>query len=168
MTAGARAPYSAVVGTIVFTICVPGTVIGLGPFLLSRWTFQPPFLGSMVTRWLGTALLVVAAPVFFDFLVRFVREGHGTPAPVAPPQRLVVGGVFRRVRNPGYLAVLSLLVGQALLFGSLAVLAYAAVVAVAFHLFVVLYEEPTLRRQFGAEYEAYCRDVPRWLPRRGG
>jgi protein-S-isoprenylcysteine O-methyltransferase Ste14 len=104
-------------------------------------------------------------PVFFDFVLRFVREGRGTPAPVAPTVQLVVGGTFRYVRNPGYVAVVSLLVGQALLFGSGAVLLYALAVAVAFHAFVILYEEPTLRRQFGAEYEAYCRKVPRWLPR---
>jgi protein-S-isoprenylcysteine O-methyltransferase Ste14 len=93
-------------------------------------------------------------------------RGRGTPAPIAPTEHLVVGGPFRWVRNPGYVAVVSLVVGQALVFGSGAVLAYAAVLAVGFHLFVVLYEEPTLRRQFGEEYEAYCREVPRWFPRR--
>ena len=77
-----------------------------------------------------------------------------------------MGGPFRWVRNPGYIAVVSLVVGQALLFGSGAVLAYAAFLALAFHLFVVFYEEPTLRAQFGEEYDAYCRAVPRWLPRR--
>lgn len=163
-----RAPHSAVVGTIVFTICVPGTVVVLTPYLLTGWVPAPPLLGQAPTRWAGALLLVVAAPVFFDFVTRFVREGHGTPAPIAPTEHLVVGGPFRRVRNPGYVSVVAMIAGQGLLFGSRVVLAYAAALAVAFHLFVLLYEEPTLRRQFGAEYDEYCRRVPRWLPRRRG
>src|SRR5262249_19139083 len=102
---------------------------------------------------------------FAAFNLRFVVEGRGTPAPIAPTEHLVVGGPFRWVRNPGYIAVIALLLGQALLLGSSAVLAYATVVALGFHLFVVFYEEPTLRRQFGAEYETYCHAVPRWIPR---
>jgi protein-S-isoprenylcysteine O-methyltransferase Ste14 len=162
----ADAERRALLGTIIFTLTIPGTVIVLVPYLLTGWNLRPPFLGIEATRSLGGALIVLAAPLFFRFLAGFVREGHGTPAPIAPPQHLVVGGPFRWVRNPGYVAVVSLVVGQALLFGSGAVLAWAAFLAVAFHLFVVLYEEPTLRRQFGEEYEAYCREVPRWLPRR--
>jgi protein-S-isoprenylcysteine O-methyltransferase Ste14 len=162
----ADAERRALLGTIVFTLTIPGTVIVLVPYLLTGWNLRPPFLGIEATRSLGGALIVLAAPLFFRFLAGFVREGHGTPAPIAPPQHLVVGGPFRWVRNPGYVAVVSLVVGQALLFGSRAVLAWAAFLAVAFHVFVVLYEEPTLRRQFGEEYEAYCREVPRWLPRR--
>jgi len=163
-----RAPHSAVVGTIAFTICVPGTVVVLVPYLLTHWVSQPPLLGWAATRWAGAVLLVVAAPVFFDFVTRFVREGHGTPAPIAPTEHLVVGGPFRRVRNPGYVSVVSMILGQGLVFASRAVLVYAAALAVAFHLFVLLYEEPTLRRQFGAEYDEYCRRVPRWLPRLRG
>jgi protein-S-isoprenylcysteine O-methyltransferase Ste14 len=154
------------VGTVLFVVFVPGTVVVYVPYRLCRWVVGPPFLGVAVTRWVGAALIVCALPVFFDFVVRFVRDGRGTPAPIAPTQHLVVRGTFRYVRNPGYIAVVSLLVGQALLFGSTAVLLYAAVVAGTFHAFVLLYEEPTLRRQFGMEYEAYCRTVPRWLPRR--
>ena len=153
------------VGTVLFVLCVPGTVVVYVPYTLTRWTLAAPFLGSNVGRWLGAALIVGALPIFFDFVQRFVREGEGTPAPIAPTRRLVVGGSFRYVRNPGYIAVVSLLVGQALLFGSVAVLLYALMVALCFHIFVVAYEEPTLRRQFGAEYEAYCRTVRRWLPR---
>ena len=156
----------ALVGTIAFTLVVPGTVIVLIPYLLTGWNLRPPFLGIEATRSLGGALIVLAAPLFFRFLAGFVREGHGTPAPIAPPEHLVVGGPFRWVRNPGYVAVVSLVVGQALLFGSGAVLAWAAFLALAFHAFVVFYEEPTLRRQFGTEYDAYCREVPRWFPRR--
>ena len=152
----------AALGTAVFTLVVPGPVVGLVPYLLSGWR-----LASCVSqRVLGVLLILAALPVFVAFLVRFVREGIGTPAPIAPTERLVVGGPFERVRNPGYAAVVGLVVAQALLFASPAVAAYAVLLALGFHLFVVLYEEPALRRRFGAEYEAYCRRVPRWLPRR--
>ena len=162
----ADAERRALLGTIIFTLTIPGTAIVLVPYLLTGWNLRPPFLGIEATRSLGGALIVLAAPLFFRFLAGFVREGRGTPAPIAPTQHLVVGGPFRWVRNPGYVAVVAVVVGQALRFGSGAVLAWAAFLAVAFHLFVVFYEEPTLRRQFGQEYEAYCREVPRWLPRR--
>jgi protein-S-isoprenylcysteine O-methyltransferase Ste14 len=154
------------IGTIVFVLVMPGSIVVYIPLFLSRWRLQPPFFGCAAVRWLGAVLIVSALPVFIDFLVRFVREGRGTPAPVAPPTQLVVSGSFRYVRNPGYVAVLGLLLGQALFFGSQAILLYVPVVALAFHLFVLLYEEPTLRRQFGATYEAYCLQVPRWIPRR--
>ncbi len=160
-----RPPLRAIIGTIVFTIVVPGTVGLLVPYWLTGWHFRAPFLGTEVTRWLGALLIAAALPFFGAFLSRFVTEGHGTPAPIAPPERLVVGGPFRYVRNPAYVCAVSIVAGQGLLFGSWAVLVYAAFLAVGFHLFVVLYEEPTLRTQFGAEYEAYCRAVPRWLPR---
>jgi protein-S-isoprenylcysteine O-methyltransferase Ste14 len=153
----------ALVGSIAFVALVPGSVVGLVPWILSGWRLGPPFLGTELTRWTGVALMVAATPLFVS---RFVSEGHGTPAPVAPPQHLVVGGPFRYCRNPGYVAVVALIVGQALLFASPAVLVYATCLAVGFHLFVVLYEEPTLRRTFGAEFDAYCRRVPRWIPRR--
>jgi protein-S-isoprenylcysteine O-methyltransferase Ste14 len=161
-----RPPWQAVVGTIVFVALVPLNVVVVIPRLVTGWRFDPPLLGVPATRWVGAALLVVGFPVFWSFIVRMVQEGHGTPAPVAPTRRLVVGGAFRWVRNPGYIGVVSMAVGQALLFGNRPLVAYAACLALGFHLFVVLYEEPTLRRQFGADYEAYCRRVSRWLPRR--
>jgi protein-S-isoprenylcysteine O-methyltransferase Ste14 len=155
----------AALGTLLFTLLVPGTVVGLVPYWLTGHRLAPPLLGVAATRWLGALLFLAGLPVFVGFLLRFVREGRGTPAPVAPTERLVVGGAFRFVRNPGYLGVLALVAGQGLWFGSAAVLAYAAALAVGFHLFVVLYEEPTLSRHFGADYEAYRARVPRWLPR---
>ena len=148
-------------GTIVFVTLLPGSVIVLIPYLLCGWHLAE----AAALRWAGTCLLLLALPIFVDFLVRFVREGHGTPAPVAETQRLVVSGPFRYVRNPGYVGVLGLIVGQSLLFASPAVLGHAAIMALAFHLFVVLYEEPHLRQKFGTEYEEYQRRVPRWLPR---
>lgn len=160
-----RPPRGAYLGTIVFTVVVPGSVVGLVPYLISRWQLRPPLFGLGATRWIGLAMFVIGVPAFADFLARFVREGHGTPAPIAPTRRLVVGGVYRHVRNPAYIAVVVMLLGQALFFGNLDVLEYAFVVAIGFHLFVILYEEPTLRRTFGRDYEDYCVSVPRWIPR---
>jgi protein-S-isoprenylcysteine O-methyltransferase Ste14 len=114
---------------------------------------------------LSALLLVAGAIVLVDAFVRFVVEGIGTPAPVAPTQRLVVGGLYRHVRNPMYLAVGATIVGQALLLGRPILLLYAVAFAVVVLVFVRGYEEPTLAQQFGAEYEEYRRAVPGWRPR---
>lgn len=103
--------------------------------------------------------------VLLEASARFAWQGLGTPAPIYPTERLVVSGAYRHVRNPMYLAVLAIILGQAAMFGSSALLAYGAAVAVAFHLFVVLYEEPTLRRSFPEDYRRYAAHVRRWLPR---
>ncbi|MBI3769742.1 MAG: isoprenylcysteine carboxylmethyltransferase family protein [Deltaproteobacteria bacterium] len=138
------------------------TVIVYVPHVLTHWELRPPlFPGARVA---GIALFLAGLPLFVAFNLRFVREGEGTPAPIAPTRRLVVGGPFRYVRNAGYLAVLALVAAQGFFFGSGLVLAYAAALFVLFHGFVLLYEEPTLRRRFGGEYDAYCRQVPRWIP----
>lgn len=163
--ARAAAMRRAAIGTAIFVLLVPGTVVGFVPYVLTGWRIGPPLGGWSVLRWVGVALLIAGLPVFVSFIGGFVREGLGTPAPIAPPRHLVVGGVFRYVRNPGYVAVLAMLLGQGLLFGSRAMLVYAAVMALGFHVFVVLYEEPTLRQQFGAEYDEYSAAVPRWIPR---
>jgi len=114
---------------------------------------------------LGLALAAAGAIVLLHAFARFVVEGVGTPAPVAPTQRLVVGGSYRYVRNPMYLAVLSLIVGQALLLGRLILVLYAAALWIVFAAFVHWYEEPTLGRRFGAQYQAYRQAVPGWRPR---
>jgi protein-S-isoprenylcysteine O-methyltransferase Ste14 len=115
---------------------------------------------------LGVLLLVPGVVALVAAFVRFVVEGLGTPAPVAPTERLVVGGLYRYVRNPMYLAVEAIIIGQALLLGQPALLVYAAAIGVAFAAFVRWYEEPALERQFGEQYEAYRRAVPAWWPRR--
>jgi protein-S-isoprenylcysteine O-methyltransferase Ste14 len=106
--------------------------------------------------------------VLTSAFLRFVREGAGTPAPVAPTERLVVGGLYRYVRNPMYLAVLAIIVGQGLAFANPRLLAYALAVWVAFAAFVKLYEEPTLKRRYGEQYEEYRRAVRAWWPRLRG
>lgn len=155
----------AAVGTIVFVLLVPGTIIVIVPWLLSGWKIADPFLGWTGTRWIGFALVILGVPIVAQAMVRFVREGLGTPAPLLPTERLVVTGPYRYVRNPMYIGVLSMIAGQSLICGSSAVLVYALCVAAAFHVFVLLYEEPTLRRRFGAQYESYARQVRRWRPR---
>jgi protein-S-isoprenylcysteine O-methyltransferase Ste14 len=99
--------------------------------------------------------------VLLDSFARFALQGLGTPAPIFPTRHLVVSGLFRYVRNPMYVAVLSLILGQGLLFGSVRVLEYGIAVWVAFYFFVLIYEEPTLRRSYGHEYEEFCANVPR-------
>jgi protein-S-isoprenylcysteine O-methyltransferase Ste14 len=114
----------------------------------------------------GEALLATGAVVLVHAFLRFVVEGVGSPAPIAPTRQLVVVGSYRYVRNPMYLAVVAVIIGQALLLGQPGLLGYAAAVGGGTAAFAHGYEEPTLQRQFGAQYEAYRRAVPAWWPRR--
>jgi protein-S-isoprenylcysteine O-methyltransferase Ste14 len=140
---------AAILGSGVFMVIAPGSIAVLFPYWICRWQMAPPLLGFIAFRALGALLICVGFPVLIDSFYRFAAEGLGTPAPVAPPTRLVVGGLYRYVRNPMYVAVSSLVVGQGVLFGSIQVLKYGVLVIVGFHLFVLLYEEPTLRDKFG-------------------
>jgi protein-S-isoprenylcysteine O-methyltransferase Ste14 len=114
----------------------------------------------------GVLVLAGGVGVLLHAFVRFVVEGLGTPAPVAPPQRLVVGGLYRYVRNPMYLAVAAIIIGQAAVLGRPGLLLYALAFGAVVVGFVRGYEEPVLSRRFGAEYAAYRRAVPGWWPRR--
>jgi protein-S-isoprenylcysteine O-methyltransferase Ste14 len=156
---------TAATGSAVFFLLAPGIVAGVIPWWLTRWEMRVPFFDGAATRALGALLIVVAAPVLVSAFVRFVVEGVGTPAPVAPTERLVVGGLYRYVRNPMYLAVLAIIAGQALVLGQRPLVTYALVVCVFFAVFVKVYEEPTLRRRYGEQYDAYRRVVPGWIPR---
>jgi protein-S-isoprenylcysteine O-methyltransferase Ste14 len=158
----------AVVGSLAFLLLAPGTAAGLVPWWLSRWEQGPPLLGLRALRPAGAALILLGAGALLDSFCRFALRGVGTPAPVLPPGRLVVTGLYRHVRNPMYVAVVALILGQALLLGSAGVLGYGTGLSFVFHLFVVGYEEPRLGRTFGAEYEAYRANVPRWIPRLRG
>ncbi len=110
-------------------------------------------------------MILAGLPILLDSFVRFAVEGLGTPAPVFPTKHLVVTGWYRYVRNPMYVAVVSTILGQALLFGNIGVLEYGALVWLSFHLFVLGYEEPRLRATFGEEYRQFRANVPRWIPR---
>src|SRR5918993_2007068 len=158
---------TAAVGSAVFFVLAPGAVGGLIPWLLTGgWQVREPLpYYCAPVRVLGGVLLVAGLIALVRAFVRFVVEGFGTPAPVAAPQHLVVGGVYRYVRNPMYVAVLAAIVGQSFLLGRLGLLLYAGVTWVAVAAFVRFYEEPTLTSRFGADYEAYRRAVPAWWPR---
>ena len=156
----------AALGTALFLVVAPGIVAGVGPWLVSGWQFETPFEGWLPFRLLGGALIAAGAVALLHSFARFVSEGLGTPAPVAPTRTLVVGGLYRYLRNPMYVAVGGLIVGQALLFGRLDLLIYAVAFFLLVAAFVRVYEEPLLAAQFGAEYEAYRRGVPGWWPRR--
>jgi protein-S-isoprenylcysteine O-methyltransferase Ste14 len=157
----------ALLGSAVFLVIAPGTLAVYVPWTFTRWRLAPPLLGFFPLRVVGGLMMAAGLPVLLDSFARFAIQGLGTPAPVAPPQHLVVTGLYRYVRNPIYVAVSSLIFGQGLLFGSVSLLEYGLVVWLAFFAFVVLSEEPTLRGKFGKEYEDYCARVPRWLPRLG-
>src|SRR5215218_9925307 len=144
----------AAVGSAVFFALAPGVVAGVVPWWLTGWDAGPAWTGLRV---LGALVTAAGAAVLVHAFARFVSEGIGTPAPVAPTQHLVVGGLYRWVRNPMYLAVVSCAGGQAGVFGRPVLLVYAAALLVLFVSFVRLYEEPTLTLQFGPEYEAYRR-----------
>jgi protein-S-isoprenylcysteine O-methyltransferase Ste14 len=156
---------TAAIGSAVFFVMAPGVVAGVVPWWLTGWRLQNPTPYWGPVRVLGAVLVIAGLIVLVQAFARFVGEGLGTPAPVAPPQRLVVGGFYRYVRNPMYVAVLAIIVGQALVFGQLSLLWYAGIAWLAVAAFVHWYEEPTLARQFGAAYQAYRRAVPAWLPR---
>jgi protein-S-isoprenylcysteine O-methyltransferase Ste14 len=154
----------AAVGSSAFFALGPGMVAGVIPWKLTRGRVGLSLPGGMPVRVAGGVLVAGGAAVLIHAFARFVVEGLGTPAPVAPPQHLVTGGLYRRVRNPMYLAVGAAIVGQAALFGQPVLLLYAAGVTVIVVAFVRYYEEPTLARTFGAEYEEYRRNVPAWWP----
>ena len=155
----------AAIGSAVFFVLAPGVVMGLVPWLLTGWRVRDPLPFWAPVRVVGAALVVAGAAVMAQAFVRFVVEGLGTPAPVAAPDRLVVGGLYRYVRNPMYVAGLAAIVGQVMLLGQFGLLLYAAAVGVASFAFVHFHEEPALRSRFGEPYERYLREVPGWWPR---
>jgi len=150
-------------GAALFFILAPGSVAGLMPYLLTRWRVetQPP----IAVRITGGFLIAIGVASVLESFVRFVVRGRGTPAPAAPPTRLVVSGQYRHVRNPMYVALVASVLGQALVLGSRGLVAYAGLLLVLFHLRVTTYEEPKLAEEFGAQFGAYRASVPRWLPR---
>ena len=152
----------AALGSVLFLVIAPGTVAGLLPWLITGWKSSDPWVGFQL---LGAGLIVAGVGVLLHAFARFALEGIGTPAPVAPTEQLVIGGLYRYVRNPMYLAVGATIVGQALLLGQAILLAYALVFMAAVAAFVKLYEEPTLSERFGSQYEEYRHAVPGWWPR---
>ncbi|HEX7322816.1 MAG TPA: isoprenylcysteine carboxylmethyltransferase family protein [Mycobacterium sp.] len=155
---------TAAVGSAVFFVVAPGTFAGLIPWLITHGESHPPVPYWVVAQVIGVLLICVGLVPPVSAFVEFAKAG-GTPMPIAPPRQLVVSGFNRYIRNPMYFGLLLVIIGQALLFGSLGLLAYATLAWLTVAAFVRWYEEPTLARQFGADYEAYRRAVRAWLPR---
>jgi protein-S-isoprenylcysteine O-methyltransferase Ste14 len=152
----------AIAKTLIFTVLVPGTVAGYVPWRLRG--HATPVAGA--EEWMALAIIAVGIAIYlYTAFWGFALICGGTPAPIAPTKILVVRGLHRFVRNPMYIGVALVIGGQALLFRSLHIAIYMACMLVTAHLFVIFYEEPTLRRQFGEEYERYRASVPRWIPK---
>lgn len=150
-----------IVKTLIFTVVMPGTVGLYIPQALKGNSAALP----LPFRWIGAVLFLCGAAIYFWCAWDFVSKGLGTPFPLDAPRVLVVKGLYRFTRNPMYVGVLSAIWGQALYYGSRSIVIYSCAVLAAFYTFVCLYEEPTLRRFFGSQYDDYCRRVPRWLVR---
>jgi protein-S-isoprenylcysteine O-methyltransferase Ste14 len=153
----------AAAGSAVFLVIAPGVVAGLVPWWLTQW--QTGAANPVPVRIAGVVLTGAGAAVLLGAFAQFVIQGKGTPAPPVPTEQLVVRGLYRYVRNPMYLAVLAVIIGQAMLLGRPVLLGYAAVVGIGFIAFVHGYEQPALTRRYGTQYEAYRRAVPGWWPR---
>lgn len=151
-----------ILNTILFTVFVPGTVLILVPLWLLHGFARPP-VGPV--PWLGGMVIVIGAAIYFRCAWEFAVRGLGTPAPIAPTKFLVTTALHQYVRNPMYIGVFGVILGEAIAFRSAVLFAYIAFLCVPVELFVVFYEEPTLRRQFGESYDEYRRTVPRWIPR---
>jgi protein-S-isoprenylcysteine O-methyltransferase Ste14 len=156
---------TAILGSALFFVVAPLLLAGFVPWWITRWELAPTWSGSELIRVAGAMLIAAGAPGLVDSFARFALQGLGTPAPVAPTRTLVVTGLYRYVRNPIYISVASVILGQALLLCDGRLLVYGALFWLACHVFVVVYEEPTLLRTFGSEYEVYRANVRRWLPR---
>ena len=147
---------------IVFTLVVPG----LGAVLLPWWVVSDDWRLPSPVVWPALAVIIAGLGLYAWCVSTFAVVGRGTPGPWDPPRALVMSGPYAWVRNPIYLAALTVVLGEAWLFKSASLVEYAAEMAVVVHLFVVGYEEPVLRRLFGASYVEYKARVHRWLPRR--
>ena len=148
--------------SLLFLIIAPGLVAGYIPLALLR---KGPQIDTGLFVNLAFPLWLLGGSILLWSFWNFLQEGRGTPAPIDPPKELVVTGFYRCVRNPMYVGILLILIGYFLWFGFWSLLIYAIFVFIVTHLFVTLYEEPTLQRKFGASYEEYLEQVPRWIPR---
>jgi protein-S-isoprenylcysteine O-methyltransferase Ste14 len=148
--------------SFLFLIIAPGTVAGYIPLALLR---RGPQIETGVLAYLAFPFWAIGLSILLWSFWNFLAQGRGTPAPIDPPKELVAVGFYRYVRNPMYVGIFLILLGHFLWFKYLWLLVYLGVVFLFFHLFVTLYEEPTLKRKFSASYENYLKKVPRWIPR---
>ena len=159
-----RSALSLTLSSLLWTILLPGVVAGYVP-----WTFfglrDTVVDLSRPGQLLGLSIILAGAALLAACIFEFARSGRGTLSPVDPPKHLVVRGLYRYVRNPMYLAVTAILLGEVMLMRSGALAVYWLIWFAVVNAFVIGYEEPTLRAEFGASYEAYMRTVGRWIPR---
>ena len=146
--------------SLLFLVVAPGMVAGYIPLALLR---RGPQIETGIVAWLAFPLWLIGAVILLWSFWNFLAQGRGTPAPIDPPKELVAVGFYRYTRNPMYVGVLLVIIGHVLWFGFWNLLIYTVVIFLAFNTFVAYYEEPTLRKKFGAAYEDYCRQVPRWF-----
>lgn len=149
-------------GSLLFLILAPGMVAGYIPLALLRHGSQ---LETGIFSYLAFPLWLIGAVILLWSFWNFLAQGRGTPAPIDPPKEMVATGFYRYVRNPMYVGVLAIIIGHFLWFKYWNLLIYAVIVFLAFHAFVTYYEEPNLKKRFGASYENYLRQVPRWIPK---
>jgi protein-S-isoprenylcysteine O-methyltransferase Ste14 len=152
-------------GSSLFFALAPGIVAGVVPWALTSWTVRYGSGWWAPVQAVGAVVVAAALVVLVQAFARFVREGRGTPAPVAPTERLVVGGLYRHVRNPMYVAVVGAILGQALLLGQPVLVAYGCVAGAGMAAFARWHEEPVLAARYGDEYATYRRNVRGWVPR---
>jgi protein-S-isoprenylcysteine O-methyltransferase Ste14 len=150
--------------TVLFSVLVPGTVVGVVPYLLLTYGPEIPAVDFGGMRYIGIVPLAGGLLFYLASAWNFVEQGKGTPAPIDPPKLLVSSGPYRFVRNPMYVGGVLILLGEAIFCTSILLLVYLCFIWLTFHLFIVFYEEPHLRKVFGTEYEEYCRNVGRWVP----
>lgn len=155
---------TAALGSAAFFVVAPGTFAGLGPWLITRWEVPGATGFGRALQAVGALLIVVGLIPPVHAFIEFARAG-GTPMPIAPTERLVVTGFNRYIRNPMYAGLITAILGQALLFDSVALVLYAVIGWIVTASFVRWYEEPTLVRTYGEQYERYRRGVPAWVPR---
>ena len=149
------------VKSLLFLVVAPGIVAGYIPLVLLR---NSPQIETGIFAYLAFPLWLIGTIILLWCFWDFIQKGKGTPAPIDPPKELVATGFYRYVRNPMYVGVLIIIVGHIFWFKTIWMAAYAVIIFLAFHLFVTLYEEPTLKKKFGASYEDYLQKVPRWIP----
>lgn len=148
--------------SLLFLIAAPGMVAGYIPLALLR---KGPQVETGLFAYLAFPLWIIGGVILLWSFWNFLIEGRGTPAPLDPPKELVAVGFYRYVRNPMYVGVLVILIGHFLWSQNVWLIVYTVVAFLIVHLFVTLYEEPTLKRKFGAGYEEYLKKVPRWIPK---
>ncbi len=150
--------------TLLWSVFVPGTLTTLVPYLVFHSISEEFSFNLFGYYYLGMIPILFGVLLYFWCAWNFTFIGEGTPAPFDAPKKVVAAGAYRFVRNPMYVAVVSVLLGEAVFFQSASLLIYTSLMFLVFHIWIMIYEEPTLQKKFGASYDEYCREVSRWLP----